>query len=90
MASEHPKINGTIISPVANFSAACYTKAQKDLGKIAMTYKNIYTASTCLLADSAQALKALLIMIQTYCSNEILKIIGKMEIENVELKCEVI
>jgi len=44
---------------VANFSAAGYTKAKKDLGAIAMTYKNIYTASTCLLADPAQALKAL-------------------------------
>ena len=44
---------------VANFSAAGYTKAKKDLGAIAMTYKNIYTASTCLLADPAHALKAL-------------------------------
>jgi len=44
---------------VANFSAAGYTKAKKDLGAIAMTYKNIYTASTCLYADPAQALKAL-------------------------------
>nr|AAV74342.1 pyruvate:ferredoxin oxidoreductase A-like protein [Trichomonas vaginalis] len=44
---------------VANFSAAGYTKAKKDLGAIAMTYKNIYVASTCLLADPNQALKAL-------------------------------
>ena len=44
---------------VANFSAAGYTKQKKDIGAIAMTYGNIYTASTCLLADPAQALKAL-------------------------------
>jgi pyruvate-ferredoxin/flavodoxin oxidoreductase len=45
---------------VANFSAAGYTKQKKDLGAIAITYGNIYVASTCLLADPGQALKALL------------------------------
>jgi pyruvate-ferredoxin/flavodoxin oxidoreductase len=45
---------------VANFSAAGYTKQKKDLGAIAITYGNIYVASTCLLADPQQALKALL------------------------------
>jgi len=43
---------------VANFSAAGYTKCKKDLAAIALTYNNIYVASTCLLADPAQALKA--------------------------------
>jgi pyruvate-ferredoxin/flavodoxin oxidoreductase len=45
---------------VANFSAAGYLKQKKDLGAIAITYGNIYVASTCLLADQNQALKALL------------------------------
>jgi len=44
---------------VANFSAAGYAKAKKDLGAIAMTYGNVYVANTCLLADQAQALKAI-------------------------------
>jgi len=44
---------------VANFSAAGYTKCKKDLAAIAMTYKNIYVASTCLLANPGQALKAI-------------------------------
>ena len=45
---------------VASFSADGYTKKKKDLGAIAITYGNIYVASTCLLADQAQALKALI------------------------------
>ena len=44
---------------VANFSAAGYTKCKKDLAAIAMTYNNIYVASTCLLANQQQALKAI-------------------------------
>lgn len=43
---------------VANFSSTGYSKAKKDLGAISMTYRNVYTASTCLLADPNQALKA--------------------------------
>jgi pyruvate-ferredoxin/flavodoxin oxidoreductase len=45
---------------VANFSAAGYPKQKKDLGAIAITSGNIYVASTCLLADQNQALKALI------------------------------
>jgi pyruvate-ferredoxin/flavodoxin oxidoreductase len=45
---------------VANFSAAGYAKQKKDLGAIAITYGNIYVASTCLLADQRQALRALI------------------------------
>jgi pyruvate-ferredoxin/flavodoxin oxidoreductase len=45
---------------VANFSAAGYEKQKKDLGAISITYGNIYVASTCLLANPAQALRALL------------------------------
>jgi pyruvate-ferredoxin/flavodoxin oxidoreductase len=45
---------------VASFSADGYTKQKKDLGAIAITYGNIYVASTCLLADPAQALKAVI------------------------------
>lgn len=44
---------------VANFAAAGYPKAKKDLGAIAITYRNIYVASTCILADPAHALKCL-------------------------------
>ncbi|OHS98215.1 pyruvate:ferredoxin oxidoreductase A [Tritrichomonas foetus] len=45
---------------VANFAAAGYAKCKKDLGAIAITYKNIYVANTCLLADPNQGLKALI------------------------------
>jgi pyruvate-ferredoxin/flavodoxin oxidoreductase len=46
-------------SAVAQFAADAYSKAKKDLGQIAMTYGNIYVASTCLLANAAHALKAI-------------------------------
>jgi pyruvate-ferredoxin/flavodoxin oxidoreductase len=45
---------------IANYSAAGYSRQKKDLGAIAITYGNIYVASTCLLADQNQALTALL------------------------------
>lgn len=45
---------------VANFAAAGYPKAKKDLAAIAITYKNIYTASTCIVANPAHALKCLI------------------------------
>jgi len=44
---------------VANFSAAGYAKAKKDLGAIAMTYKNVYVASCAHLADPEQCVKAI-------------------------------
>ena len=47
-------------SAVANFAAAGYAKCKKDLGAIAITYRNIYVANTCLLADPNQALKAII------------------------------
>lgn len=45
---------------VANFAAAGYPKAKKDLAAIAITYRNIYTASTCIVANPAHALKCLI------------------------------
>jgi pyruvate-ferredoxin/flavodoxin oxidoreductase len=42
---------------VANFSAAGYEKAKKDLAAISITYGNIYVATTCHLADPEHALK---------------------------------
>ena len=55
----------TQMSAVAKFAAGGKRLMKKDLGRVAMNYKNIYVASISLGADPRQAIKALM-EAQTY------------------------
>ena len=50
----------TQMSAVAKFAAAGKGQMKKDLGRVAMNYKNIYVASIAIGADPKQAIKAML------------------------------
>ena len=49
----------TQMSAVAKFAAGGKRQMKKDMGKVAMNYKNIYVASIAIGADARQAIKAL-------------------------------
>ena len=50
----------TQMSAVAKFAAGGKRMMKKDLGRVAMNYKNIYVASVSMGADPRQAIKALM------------------------------
>ena len=50
----------TQLSAVAKFAAGGKRMMKKDLGRVAMNYKNIYVASVSMGADPRQAIKALM------------------------------
>ena len=49
----------TQMSAVAKFAAGGKRQMKKDMGRVAMNYKNIYVASIAIGADARQAIKAL-------------------------------
>ena len=52
-------LKATQRSAVAKFAAAGKESKKKDLGRMLMSYGNIYVASVCLGADRAQTVKAI-------------------------------
>jgi pyruvate-ferredoxin/flavodoxin oxidoreductase len=77
------KSKGTPAAAIAKFAASGKDQAKKDLGRLAITYGNVYVAQICADANAAQTIKAMkeaeeypgpsLIIAYTPCINHGLK-----------------